>query len=357
MGIIVSILVLSFLIFFHELGHFLAARIFGVKVLAFSIGFGKQRLWKKTIGDTEYSIRPIFLGGFVELKGQKDFDPKNRDYSPDSLYGISHIKRIIILAAGSLFNLLLAFLLFLCVAFIDHNDLAPVVGNVDKDKIAYKAGIIDNDEIIEVNGKKIKTWWQLSKIVEDSNGENLEIVFLRDNKEYVVNIMPQIGDSKNIFGEDIKRALIGISAKGEIRTISYNFLESIEYAYFKTIQSSKLIVQGIERLIIGVLPTSEIGGIVSIVTITKQASESGIVMLLAFAAMLSVNLGILNLLPIPALDGGHIVFATYEMIVRKPASINAIYYLTICGWVILLSLMILGMYNDITKLLNGSLVF
>ncbi|WP_301050825.1 site-2 protease family protein, partial [Helicobacter rodentium] len=213
MGIIGSILVLSFLVFFHELGHFLAAKLFGVRVEAFSVGFGKTRIFKKQIGETEYSLRPIPLGGFVQLKGQSDFDPKLRDTTSDSLYGIAHWKRLVILAAGSLFNLLLAFLLFIAIGLMGKNELAPVVGKVEANMPASLAGLKSGDEILSVNGTKTRTWEDLSGAIAKSSGA-IEIVFLRNSQEYETTLTPKYGESKNIFGENISRPLIGIVSSG-----------------------------------------------------------------------------------------------------------------------------------------------
>ncbi|AWI34562.1 RIP metalloprotease RseP [Helicobacter apodemus] len=356
MGIIGSILVLSFLVFFHELGHFLSAKLFGVKVEAFSIGFGKQRIWRKVIGETEYSLRPIPLGGFVQLKGQSDIDPKMRNYDKDSLYGIASWKRLVILAAGSFFNLLLAFLLYVAIALIGQNELAPVIGKVEPNMPASEAKLKVGDEILAINGISIKTWGELSRRIEESKG-SLEVIFLRNHQEYITTITPQIGQSKNIFGEVISRPLLGIVASGEIRVVSYSFFESIPLAFLKTIEASTLILQGIEKIISGIVPISEVGGVVSIVSITKKATEIGIVTLFAFSALISVNLGILNLLPIPALDGGHIIFTFYEMITKRIPSVNTLYRLTMAGWIVLFGLMGLGLYNDILRIINGTMPF
>ena len=356
MGLIGSILVLSFLIFFHELGHFLAAKFFGVKVEAFSIGFGKQRLWKKRIGDTEYSLRPIPLGGFVQLKGQSDIDPKLRNSDSDSLYGIAHWKRLVILAAGSFFNLLLAFLLFVAIGLIGKNELAPIVGKVESNMPASLAGLKSGDEIVAINGEKIRTWGNLSSAIAESKGE-LEIVFLRENKEYETTITPQFGNSKNLFGESIQRPLLGIVASGEARVVSYGILDSIFYGLKETKESSKLILQSLEKMLVGVVPLSEVGGVVSIVSITKKATELGIVTLFAFSALISVNLGILNLLPIPALDGGHILFTLYEMISKRIPTQETLYRLSLAGWIVLLGLMGLGLYNDVLRIINGTMPF
>ena len=158
-------------------------------------------------------------------------------------------------------------------------------------------------------------------------------------------------EAQNIFRENITRKIIGISSAGAVGMVHYKGLDSIVFGIDESIKASTLIAQSIIKLISGVVPSSEVGGVVSIVSVIGAASSSGLTHLLWLTALISVNLGILNLLPIPALDGGHIIFNLYEVIMRKAPSENVAYYLTLCGWAVLLGLMLLGLYNDIFRLL------
>jgi regulator of sigma E protease len=348
MGIVTSILVLSFLIFFHELGHFLAARYFGVRVEVFSIGFGKAVI-KKVIGDTEYRLSAIPLGGYVKMKGQDDSDPLKVDTSEGS-YATKHpLKRIIILFAGSFFNILLAFLLYIAIGLIGERTLAPVIGEFSPNMPAVEAGLKSGDKIVAIGGEQIRSWSDLSEHIKDSSG-NLEFKIERNGRYFNYLIEPILSDSKNIFQEDVKRKLIGIAPSGDVVTIHYSPFEAIPFALEKTIEASRLIILGIQKLIQGIVPVDQVGGVISIVQVTSSAADIGIVALFTLTALISVNLGILNLLPIPALDGGHIIFTVYELIAKRKPSENVLYKLTIFGWVLLFGLMFLGLYNDINRL-------
>jgi regulator of sigma E protease len=153
-----------------------------------------------------------------------------------------------------------------------------------------------------------------------------------------------------MFNENIKKRMIGVAPKGEVVTLELGFFDSLLYAYEKTIFASTMIFQGVQKLISGVIPSSEIGGVITIGKVISDASESSLIALLTITALISVNLGVLNLLPIPALDGGHIMFNLYEMIMRKKPSDQVFMFLTIMGWLILGSLMLLGIYNDINRI-------
>ncbi|WP_200764044.1 RIP metalloprotease RseP [Nitrosophilus alvini] len=352
MGFIVSLLVLSFLIFFHELGHFLAARLFGVKVERFSIGFGKV-IAKKQIGETEWALSSIPLGGYVKMKGQDDTDPTKKSFDPDSYNSKKPWQRIIILFAGPFANFFLAFLLYFTIALMGSDTYAPVIGEVLPNSAAYEAGLKKGDKIIKIDDTPIRTWEDLSKAIKESRG-TIKLVVERDGKVFNLELIPKISETKNIFGETVKRRMIGIAPSGDLVKVEYGFLESFKVAFERTVQAGKMIIVGIEKMIEGVVPLKEVGGVISIVDITAKASQIGIVALFSLTALISVNLGVLNLLPIPALDGGHIIFNLYEMITKRTPSEEVLYKLTLLGWFVLFMLMGLGIYNDINRLLGAS---
>ncbi len=351
MSIFIALIILSFLVFFHELGHFFVARLCGVRVEVFSIGFGKK-IASVQIGQTQYALSLIPLGGYVKLKGQDDSNPKARNYEVDSYLSKSPMQRIAILLAGPLFNLLLAFFLYIAVGIGGKLSLLPVVGEVKENYPAYLAGIKAGDRILSINDEEIKTWEELDSIILSSSGELLISIERAPSQIFNLHLTPIEKEAKNIFGEDITRRVIGIASANAVGKVSYRGWESIRYGFEETLKASTLIAQGIVKLLSGVVPSSEVGGVVSIVSVIGSASQEGWVILFWLTALISVNLGILNLLPIPALDGGHIIFNCYEIIMRKPPSENVAYYLTLCGWAILLALMFLGLYNDIFRLLS-----
>lgn len=348
MGTITFLLVISILVFIHELGHFLAARYFGVTVNVFSIGFGKK-IYSKFYRGTEWRISMIPLGGYVQMKGQDDTNPALRDNSPDSYNSLFPWQRIIILFAGPFANFILAAFLYFFIALLGNTTLAPIIGTVQADSPAFHAGLKSGDEILRINEKDVREWSDLGKIIKGSNGA-LKFYIKRDNKVQAIVIRPKILDAENMFREKIKKRMIGITPAPKLITIDYTPVEAISFAYDKTIEASKMIFLGLQKLLQGIIPSSEVGGVISIGKVISDASETSFIALLAITALISVNLGVLNLLPIPALDGGHIMFNLYEMIVRRKPSDRVFISLTIAGWVVLGALMLLGLYNDINRL-------
>ncbi len=353
--IILAILALSALVFFHELGHYTAAKLFGVKVERFSIGFGKP-FYKKYWLDTEWVFAPILLGGYVKMKGQDDTNPLSKSDDPDSYTSKKPWQRIIILLAGPMANIILAFFIYLSIAFSGapvsaaSSYVAPIVGEVKKESPAYKAGLKKGDYILEIGNFKIKYWYEIGEAIQKSK-EPIKIKLKRDNQIKTLTLNPTIISRKNEFNETIKRKIIGISPifkRGEI--IHFSPTEAIKYAFNETIKATMLIAKGVQKISTGEVDSKNISGAITIFDILIQFAKEGFLYLLFITALISVNLGVLNLLPIPALDGGHIVFNLYEMITKKAPSEKVLYRLTLAGWAFLIGLMMFGLYNDINRI-------
>jgi len=351
MSWIIALLVLSFLIFFHELGHYSAARFFGVYVEVFSIGFGKKIASFKLF-NSEWRISMIPLGGYVKMKGQEDLDPTARSSDDDSYNSKKPWQRIIILLAGPGANFLIAFFLFLAIGFGSPRVLSPVIGNVLANSPAAKAGLESNDTIVAVNGIKVDTWQKMAKTIQKSSIAPINLEVARKDIVLNMTLTPELKKTKNMFNEDIKRPMIGIAAAGVTHRMQLGFLDTFKYAFNETYKASSMIFVGLKKLVVGDVPAKEMGGVISIVKVTSDAASAGWMAVFFFAALISVNLGILNLLPIPALDGGHIMFNLYEMITSKVPSEAVLIKLTMAGWVFLLGLMGLGIFNDINRLIG-----
>jgi regulator of sigma E protease len=344
-----AIIILSFLIFFHEFGHFLMARLVGVKVEVFSIGFGKKLLCKQ-IGDTNWCLSAIPLGGYVQMKGQDDTNPYLKNDDPDSYNSKTPWQRILILLGGPGFNFLLAFLIYLFIAFSGWQKLSPVIGNVLKNTPASQV-LKKGDKILEINNIKIKSWDDIPKVIQ--RYDNLNIKILRDNKILILHIKPKIEITKNIFNETIKRKILGIVPEAKFIKVKYSFFEAFKVAFDKFVNDSLLIIKGVQKLITGAIGLNTLSGPIGIVDVTAKVASFGLQPLLLLTALLSVNLGVLNLLPIPALDGGHIIFNLYEAIFKKEVNEEILVKFTIAGWVVLGSLMLVGIFNDLHRLLGG----
>jgi len=350
MSWLVSLLVLSALIFFHELGHYTAARLMGVYVEVFSIGFGKK-LFSFHKWDTEWSISAIPLGGYVKMKGQDDSDPTNTNDDDDSYTTKTPMQRIFILLAGPVANFVLAFVLYFTIALGSPNILSPVIGDVIKDSPAFVAGLKTNDTIQAINGVEITTWKEMAKIISNSDG-SLNLKIQRAGFVEFKTLTPKITETTNMFNEVVQKKMIGIGSAGVSHKLELTPIQTLSYATEQTMLASTMIFTGLQKLIVGDVPAKELGGIISIVKLTSDATDAGWMSVLFFAALISVNLGVLNLLPIPALDGGHIMFNLYELLFKREASEAIIIKLTIAGWVVLFSLMGLGLFNDITRLMG-----
>lgn len=350
------VLVLGLLIFVHELGHFLFAKLFGVKVLKFSLGFG-PRLCGKVVGDTEYVISAIPLGGYVKMFGE---NPDEQDVAAEQREASFAHKRVWqrfgIVLAGPAFNffftLLLFFFLFLAHGVPESVDTTKV-GNVRDGSPAAVAGIRANDEIIEINGLLTKSWLDVLDGVKNSGGNLISMVVIRDGEKMQLELTPEIDSVKNLYGEEVeKRYMIGIVRYDELRYVSTGPVGAMENAAMQTWGFVVLTVTGFVKIVQQVIPASELGGPILIAQIAGQQMKAGFVNYLYFMGLLSVNLGVLNLLPIPVLDGGHLMFLTIEAVRRKPMEERAQIIAQQIGIALLGTLMIFVFYNDILRLFD-----
>ncbi|MCK4619949.1 MAG: RIP metalloprotease RseP [Desulfobacterales bacterium] len=349
-SIFAFIIVLGILISFHELGHFIVARLFGVGVEKFSIGFG-PKIFGKRIGNTDYCVSAIPLGGFVKMVGE---DP-NADISPDDIsVSFTHkhvLKRILIVAAGPFFNLLLAMIIFFGMFQIYGTFiLEPSIGEVKENSPAFREGLETGDRILAINEIPIERWEVLAKIISESNGEELVLHIQRNESIIVANVKPEQITAKNIFGEDFQRYVIGITSSGNGFSKELNFFQAFSESIIQTYNISKLTIVSIVKLIQGTISTKTLGGPLMIAQMAGQQAKEGISNLLFFIALLSINLAIINFLPIPVLDGGHLVFFFIEAVTGRPVNVKFREIAQQVGIFVLIMLMIYVFYNDITRM-------
>ncbi len=349
------ILVLGVLIFVHEFGHFLFAKLFGVRVLKFSLGFGNKVIGRKW-GDTEYLISAFPLGGYVKMFGEQQGEEVSEE---DKTISFSHKpvwQRFGIVFGGPLFNLLFAVLLFFAIfsiAGLPEPVDNTLVGQVSTGSAAEKAGLQVNDVILSIDGQETTSWMQVSEMIKNSNGQEVELVINRDGNRMKIKAVPVMEKIKNLFGEDVgERYLLGITRSDEVHYRAAGIVESAKAAFIQTWNLIYLTIMGIVKIVQRVIPATELGGPIRIAEIAGQQLEAGWMNLLYFMGLLSVNLGILNLLPIPVLDGGHLVFLSVEGIRRKPLSDRVMEVSQKAGIALLGTLMLFVFYNDILRIVQ-----
>ncbi|MGN8501226.1 RIP metalloprotease RseP [Helicobacter pylori] len=351
MMFIVAVLMLAFLIFVHELGHFIIARICGVKVEVFSIGFGKK-LWFFKLFGTQFALSLIPLGGYVKLKGmdKEENEANEENETNDSYAQKSPFQKLWILFGGAFFNFLFAILVYFFLALGGEKVLLPVIGDLEKN--ALEAGLLKGDKILSINHKQIASFREIRSVVAHARGE-LVLEIERNHqvleKRLTPKIVAVISDS-NDPNEIIKYKVIGIKPDMQkTGVVSYSLFQAFEKALSRFEEGVVLIVDSLRRLIIGSASVKELSGVVGIVGALSHASS--VSMLLLFGAFLSINLGILNLLPIPALDGAQMLGVVFKNIfkITLPAFMQNALWLAGVGFLVFI--MFLGLFNDLTRLL------
>jgi regulator of sigma E protease len=357
------VFVLSIVVFFHELGHFLVARLCGVRVLVFSIGFGPEIAGFYDRHGTRWKIAPIPLGGYVKFFGDETaastpdmarastMDAGERE---QSLIFQPVLKRAAIVAAGPIANFILAIVIFSGIFMIfGMQTLSPKVDQVQPGSPAAAAGFQPGDVVLSIDGKKIDSFADMQRIVSDSAGDRLNITVERDGKQIALQATPQLRDEKDVFGNVYHTGLLGIMRSPAPGDVKYQPV-SPPRAVGLGVQETWFVVDKtltyIGRVVIGREAANQLGGPIRIAQMSGQVASVSWVALIHLAAVLSVSIGLLNLFPIPLLDGGHLLFYSIEAMRGRPLSERAQEVGFRIGFAIVLMLMIFATFNDIVHL-------
>lgn len=388
MSLILFLICLGFLIFIHELGHYLVAKACNVAVYEFAIGFGPA-VYQKTIGETKYTLRGIPLGGYVKMAGEDLFEIYEHEQNPDAppdetaerqgdlvveelasyprerwLVEKTYLQKLSIVAAGPIANILFALIASIILIWsvgAPVYDPSPVVGSLVKDYPAEKAGIQEGDLILKVAGTEVKTWAEMAKNIAAQEGASFELVLLRKNEEGIekkieLQIAGQYPDAeRKVLNETLgtkPRYQIGIGPAQQARRpvgILEGILSGFEGIWFTT----KITLVGLWKVITTEISAENLGGPVMIISEGMKATEAGVAPVVDFCIFLSMSLAILNLFPIPVLDGGHITIFTIEKIRGKKLGFKTLLFLHQLGFLLLLSLMVFATKNDIMRLISS----
>lgn len=348
----IFICILSILIIVHEFGHFIVAKKIGVRVEKFSLGFGPQ-LMKKRKNDTEYSIAAIPLGGYVKLAGDNLEEYKGEPYE---YFSKAPGKRFWIILCGSLLNYALGFLCFWFIFFAGYPALTARVGGLIDGFGAKDAGIQVGDKIIAVDGKKVEFWEDLQSIIQSKKtAAEVKISVLRADKEQVVSVKIKEKQLDDLLGQKRTVGLLGITPADETIRVKHGFIESFLLGVNKTCDLTIITYQALWRMITAKLSIREASGPLGIYFITSKVAHQGMIAILNLMGLISVSLAIFNLLPLPVLDGGHILLLVIEKIRGKALSIKAERIVTQIGFTFIITLTLVVTYNDILRIFGDKI--
>jgi regulator of sigma E protease len=346
---------LGVLVFVHELGHFAVAKRLGVRVLRFSIGFGPI-VFSRRRGETEYALSAIPMGGYVKMLGEEDENDPDAMADPERAFSNQSVRRrAAIVFAGPMMNFVFAFvvyaILFAAVG-VEVPSNEPRVGGVTAGLPAEQAGLQVGDRIITVNARPVATWEELSRSVLESRGERLRLHVERGGQEIDVEVTPALEDARTLFGEPAGQVYrIGIEAPRAWSRIGP--LAAVKVAAQQTWTATGMVLKGITLMVQGRVPMRELGGPIAIARAAGQQARAGARYFLSMMAFLSINLAVLNLLPVPALDGGHLAFFAVEGLMRRPLRQRHREIAQQVGLLLLITLMVFVFYNDIHRLVRG----
>jgi len=351
-------------VFIHEYGHYYFAKKYGVMVTDFSIGFGKELFgWNDKLG-TRWKICWIPLGGYVKFFGdrnvfsQSDQEELIKKYSEEERKKLFILKplyqRSLIVAAGPIANFILAIVIFLFIYMFVGKDFTPaVINEVQKDSPAEVAGLMKNDVILEIDGTEVKSILDVSKLITMSTSDFIDFKISRYDQDILLKIKPNIVEAEDNLGNKINKRMIGIMLgpyNNKVNHVKLGPAKALYYSlnevYFVTISSLKYL----GSILTGSGDSSQLGGPIRIAKITGQVAEFGIVPFLSIMAYISISLGLINLFPIPLLDGGHLMFYGFEKILGRPLSQKTQEGFFRIGMFLLLFLMFFATYNDLKDL-------
>lgn len=322
---VIAILVFVAIVMIHEFGHYIVAKLSGVRVEEFAIGMGPKIVGKKK-GETLYSLRAIPIGGFCKLTGEDEASEDAKAFNNKPL-----LTRMAVIFFGPLMNFILAIFIFSLVI-----SQTTVVNEVIPDKPAYTSGFQKGDKIVEINGKKIEDWNSVKHSISSNPDTPINVTIERKNQMKDIIVTPVIENKA-------EGAIIGITPSLKISGIS------VKDGLYTTIEVSKAMLEFLLRLFTGRASSDEVSGPVGIIIFINEAAKVGFLYLLNLTAFLSLNLGILNLLPIPALDGGRLMFLLIEMVRRKPIEAEKEGFINFVGFVALMVLAVIIAYKDLIK--------
>ena len=327
---LLTILVFGIVIAVHEFGHFIVAKLSGVKVHEFALGMG-PKLFQIKKGETEYTLRLLPIGGYVKMEGEDEDSDDERSFGKRSGW-----IKIAIVAAGAFMNFVLAIIVF---TIYSYNVGVPTttIDSVITGMPSEKAGILSGDTIISINDEVTKSWEDIVNKIDSSKSDQLKIVVIRDDVEKTYNIKPIIEEKEN-------RNMIGIQPAFE-----KSFSNAIKGGMNNFKMAVGMMFEFIGQLFKGNVNKDDVSGPIGIVAAVGEASKHGFMYVLLFTGLISINLGVFNLLPIPALDGSRIVFLIIELLRGKPVDPNKEGFVHMIGFVALILLMIVVAYNDIIK--------
>jgi len=362
--IIPFIILITIVVFIHEYGHYYFAKRFGVGITDFSIGFGREIFGWNDKSGTRWKVCWIPLGGYVKFFGdrnvfsqseQESLIKKYNDEDREKLFILKPLyQRSIIVAAGPLANFVLALIIFALINMFVGKDMTPaVIGEVQKDSPAFVAGLKKNDKIISIDNNKVESLLEVSTYINTSTKEIIEFVVSRNDQELSLKVKPNLVDGKDSLGNPIKKRMIGIKLSllnnelnkeplAPAKAIYY----SVKEVWFVSVTSLKYL----GTMIDGSGDASQLGGPIRIAKISGQVAEYGLVPFLSIMAYISVSLGLINLFPIPMLDGGHLMFYFFEKILGRPLSQKTQEGFFRIGLFMLISLMFFVTFNDLRQI-------